>query len=214
MIRLEHLSVRAGNFELRDIDFEIPEGKYGVLMGKTGSGKTTLLEAICGLKEIVSGQVILHNRDVTRAGAGSRGVGFVPQDACLFSTMTVRGHLAFGPSAHRWKKERIADRVAELAEQLGITDLLDRKPRGLSGGEKQRVALGRALATHPGVLCLDEPLSALDEETHSEILELIAEVVKENRITALHITHSRSEASQISDCLFRIENGKIIRQEK
>lgn len=214
MIKLEHLYVRAGTFELKDIELEIPSGRYGVLMGKTGSGKTTVLEAICGLKEVISGKILLYDREVTRASAGSRGVGFVPQEATLFTTMTVRGHLAFGPSAHRWSKQRITERIAELADQLDITHLLDRKPRGLSGGERQRVSLGRALAIRPKVLCLDEPLSALDEETHAEMLDLISRIVKENGITALHITHSRSEANQIADCLFRIEDGRILSKER
>lgn len=209
MIQVEDLTVKAGHFVLRNISFEIPSGHYGVLMGKTGSGKTTLLEAICGLKEVISGSIVLHGRDVTRSSAGDRGIGFVPQEATLFSTMSVRGHLAFGPKTRRWARAEIENRVEELARRLSITHLLDRKPRGLSGGERQRVALGRALSIRPGVLCLDEPLSALDEETHRDMLQLLAEVVKENHITVLHITHSRTEAGKIADRLLRLENGKV-----
>ncbi len=210
MIKVEQLSVRAGDFRLSDISFEIPKGKYGVLMGRTGCGKTTILEAICGLKEIISGNIYLDGRDVTRARAGTRGIGFVPQDSALFSSMTVRGHLSFGPRVHRWSKSEISKRVDELAGQLGIGAILDRKPAGLSGGERQRVALGRALAIRPAVLCLDEPLSALDEETHAGMIELIAGIVKEYGITALHITHSLSEAKQMADCLFQLEAGKLV----
>ncbi len=209
MIKVEKLSVRAGDFRLDDISFEIPTGQYGILMGKTGCGKTTILEAICGLKQVTGGKVILGDRDVTDERAGSRGIGFVPQEATLFSTMTVRSHLSFGPKVHHWPRKEIIARVEELAEKLGIVDLLDRKPFGLSGGERQRVSLGRALAIRPKVLCLDEPLSALDEDTQAEMRGLINGIAKENGITTLHITHSRSEAEEMADCVFRLENGAI-----
>ncbi len=209
MIKVENLHVRAGEFRLSDVSFEIPSGQYGVLMGKTGSGKTTILEAVCGLKEVTGGNIQLGEIDVTDARAGDRGIGFVPQEATLFSTMTVRGHLSFGPKVRRWSRPEITARVDELAEVLGITDLLDRKPFGLSGGERQRVSLGRALAPRPQVLCLDEPLSALDEATHEEMIALIRKMVKSHGITALHITHSMSEAKEIGDCLLRLEDGAI-----
>jgi ABC-type molybdate transport system ATPase subunit len=109
----------------------------------------------------------------------------------------------------RWEKRKIEERVGELSEQLGISHLLDRKPFGLSGGERQRVSLGRALSLRPRVLCLDEPLSALDEETHDEMINLIRSLVKQNGISALHITHSRSEAEAIGDCLLLLEEGRV-----
>lgn len=209
MIRLEKLHVRAGDFCLSDISLEIPKGQYGVLMGKTGSGKTTVLEAICGLKEVLSGKVFFDGCDVTHARAGARGIGFVPQDTTLFSTMTVQGHLSFGPSIQRWSRKEIAERVEELADCLGIRSLLKRKPYGLSGGERQRVSLGRALAVRPQILCLDEPLSALDEDTQGEMRDLIRRMVRENDITTLHITHSRAEAEEMADCIFRLEDGSL-----
>jgi ABC-type sugar transport system ATPase subunit len=210
MISVEQLSVRAGDFRIEGISFEVPTGEYGVLMGRTGCGKTTILEAICGLKEVVEGKITLMGRDVTKLRAGERGIGFVPQDGALFSTMTVRQQLSFGPKVQRWKKKEIEQRVAELAEELGIAGILDRKPFGLSGGERQRVALGRALAVRPKVLCLDEPLSALDEATHGGMVELILKVVKEHGITALHITHSRREADLIADREFLLEGGELV----
>jgi len=212
MISVEQLSVRAGDFRIEGISFEVPTGEHGVLMGKTGCGKTTILEAICGLKEVLSGRITLMGRDVTNLRAGERGIGFVPQDGALFATMTVRQQLAFGPKVQGWKKVEISERVAELAEELRIGDILDRKPFGLSGGERQRVALGRALAVRPKVLCLDEPLSALDEATHEGMVELIRGVVKEHGITALHITHSRREADLIADREFFLENGKLVEE--
>lgn len=209
MVKVEQLGVQAGAFRIENVSFEIPTGEYGVLMGRTGCGKTTILEAICGLKNVTGGRISLMGRDVTFCPAGQRGIGFVPQDGSLFTTKTVRAHLAFGPRIQKWSPAAIAERVDQLAAELGIQQLLDRKPHGLSGGESQRVALGRALAFRPKILCLDEPLSALDEDTHEEMIALIKRLTKEHGITALHITHSRSEAEKIADRVFVIENGAL-----
>jgi molybdate/tungstate transport system ATP-binding protein len=210
MIKVDHLDVQAGEFRLEGISFEIPTGEHGVLMGKTGSGKTTILEAVCGLKDVTGGKIELMGREVTELRAGERGIGFVPQDGTLFSTMTVKDHLAFGPRIQGWARKDVEGRVEELGEELGIGGLLKRKPFGLSGGERQRVALGRALATRPEVLCLDEPLSALDEGTHEEIVVLIKGLVREHGMTALHITHSRQEAEMMGDRLFLLEDGVVV----
>ncbi|MEM7147260.1 MAG: ATP-binding cassette domain-containing protein [Verrucomicrobiota bacterium] len=209
MISIDRLEVEAGEFRLKGISFEVPTGEHGVLMGKTGSGKTTILEAVCGLKKVTGGKIVLMGRNVTGLRAGERGIGFVPQDGTLFSTMTVRDHLAFGPRLRRWGKKEVNERVEELATELGIGELLKRKPFGLSGGERQRVALGRALATRPEVLCLDEPLSALDEGTHEEMVSLIKGLVKDHGMTALHITHSRREAEMMGDVVFLLEGGSV-----
>lgn len=210
MIEVEGLTVSAGDFRLENVSFKVPSGKYAVLMGRTGAGKTTLLEAICGLKKIESGSIRLHGVDVTDKPAFARGVGFVPQDGALFSTKTVRQHLAFAPQIRGWNDEAIESRVDELAEDLGIQHLLDRKPPGLSGGEIQRVALGRALSFRPPVLCLDEPLSSLDEETRSEMSELLKIVAADFGGTVLHITHSLEEAEVVGDLCFRIEAGFVV----
>lgn len=209
MIAVQNLSVRVGQFALDGISFEIPQGNYGLLRGKTGSGKTTILEAICGLKPVTAGSIRLLGRDVTRLKPAARGVGFVPQDNALFGNMTVREHLAFALEIRRWPKPAIAERVGELADLLGIEKLLHRKPQGLSGGEAQRVALGRALASRPDVLCLDEPLSALDEETREEMCDLLKSVQKRTGVTALHITHNLSEARRLADKVIILQDGRI-----
>ncbi|MEX0702332.1 MAG: ABC transporter ATP-binding protein [Planctomycetales bacterium] len=211
MIRIEDLSVRAGSFELHGVGFEIPTGQYAALMGRTGSGKTTLLEAICGLKTVTRGRILLDGRDVTKLKPGERNVGFVPQDGALFMTQSVREQLAFALRIRKWPRPRIEARVAELAEILGIGGLLDRYPKGLSGGERQRVALGRALAFYPQVLCVDEPLSALDERTREEMYVLLNSLRTKMRVTTLHITHSRSEARRLADVVFLLENGRVRR---
>ncbi len=209
MIEVTDLHVRAGAFELHDINLTIPSGSYAVLMGRTGCGKTTLLECLCGLKSVVAGRIALAGQDVTFLKPGERGVGFVPQDVALFQHMTVREHLEFGPRIHGWSNEAMAKSSKQLAEELQITDLLDRRPRNLSGGEKQRVAIGRALSVKPQILCLDEPLSALDEGTHDSICTLLKQVQREHQLTAMHITHSQREAEALGDVILQMENGKV-----
>jgi len=209
MIRVEQLGVRAGAFALSGIGFEVPDGQYAVLMGRTGSGKTTLLEAVCGLKRVGGGSIWLRGTDVTRLKPADRGIGYVPQDRALFSTMTVREHLAFAPAIRKWPRAAIDERVAELAALLGLNRLLDRKPAGLSGGEAQRVALGRALATRPGILCLDEPLSALDDDTREEMYALLESVQKYTGVTTLHVTHHLGEAERLANVILLLKDGQV-----
>ena len=208
MIEIQNLSVRAGAFELTDVSFTVPNGEYGVLMGRTGCGKTTILESISGLKPVSGGVIKLMGVDVTRLKPAERGIGYVPQDGALFSRMTIRDHLAFALRIRKWRGAAISRRVTELAELLGLAHLLRRKPRGLSGGEKQRVALGRALSFRPGILLLDEPLSALDDETRRQMYTLLKRAQQHELVTVLHVTHSREEATQLGDRLYRLEDGR------
>ena len=209
MIALRGVSVRAGAFSLENVSFDVAAGGYAVLMGKTGSGKTTLLEAVCGLRPVASGRILVGGRDVTEDRPGDRGLAYVPQDRALFWTMTVREHLAFAPSVRKWEKAEIARRVDELAGLLGLGPLLDRRPVGLSGGEAQRVALGRALAARPDTLLLDEPLSALDEETREGMYGLLDSLRKASPVTVVHVTHSREEARRMADKIYLLRGGAV-----
>lgn len=209
MIETANLTIRAGDFCLADVNINIPGGAYCVLMGKTGSGKTTLLEAICGLKQIIAGHILIDNREVTHLKPAERGIGFVPQEGSLFETMTVRRHLEFALVVRKWPKAKRDERIEELASMLEIAHLLERRPHGLSGGERQRVALGRALSFQPKILCLDEPLSALDDETHALLIGLLKRVQHETGVTALHVTHNRSEADALADLQLRVVDGTV-----
>lgn len=210
MIEVESLSLRAGSFALNDVSFRITAGSYCVLMGRTGSGKTTLLETICGLKTPESGRISLDGRDATLLGPAERNIGYVPQEGALFMTHTVREHLKFALAIRNWPVTERAARVEELAKLLHLAPLLDRYPHNLSGGERQRTALGRALSFKPKILCLDEPLSSLDDDARDEMIGLLQTVRKETGVTALHVTHNRHEAEKLADQRLRIEGGKIL----
>ncbi|MBM4069771.1 MAG: ATP-binding cassette domain-containing protein [Planctomycetes bacterium] len=210
MISLEDVAINSGPFSLAGACLQVAAGDYAILMGKTGSGKTTLLEAICGLRKVVAGRILLMNRDVTRLKPAERGVGYVPQDRALFASLTVREHLCFSLRIRHWSEADMAARVQELADWLGLGRLLDRTPHGLSGGEAQRVALGRALAFRPAVLLLDEPLTALDSETKSEMVALLRTVRSHTGATVLHVTHDVQEAKTLADCIFHLRDGVII----
>jgi len=214
VIAVERLTIHAGSFRLENVSFEIAPGAYGVLIGKTGSGKTTVLEALAGLKAVSAGRIVLGETDVTRLKPAERNIGLVPQDAALFTTMTVRDHLAFALTIRKVSRQVIQRRVAELAEMLEIGHLLDRYPAGLSGGETQRVALGRALSFKPQTFCLDEPLSALDDDTRDQMMELLKRVQKETGVTVLHITHHRREASTLADVLLELTEGQVRQVDK
>ncbi len=206
MIRIKDLKT----FCLDGVSLEIPSGYYGVLMGKTGSGKTTLLECLCGLRRIDGGSIWLAGEEVTTRRVAKRNIGYVPQDGALFPTMKVRENLSLSLEVRNWASPKITERVNELAELLSISHLLDRRPVNLSGGEAQRVALGRALAFGPAILLLDEPLSALDDSTRDQMYELLKDVQHATQVTTLHVTHSTHEARRLADCKFVLENGRVV----
>lgn len=216
MIQLSSVTIRIGDFQLKDLSFRVDSGQYAVVMGKTGIGKTTILEAICGLRSIHAGCILINGVDVTRWSPADRNVGYMPQDLALFPSMTVREHIEFAMKVRGRSAREMADRVAELASLLEITPLLDRRIIGLSGGESQRVALGRALSFRPSVLLLDEPLSALDEETRLTAQGLLKNLNKITGVTILHVTHNQEEADALGHYCIRLikdnSTGNVIMQ--
>jgi molybdate/tungstate transport system ATP-binding protein len=210
MIAIEGLTIVQGNFRLDDVTFSVPGGAYAVLMGRTGSGKTTILEAIAGLRPVRAGRIVLAGRDVTERTPAERELGYVPQDAALFRHLTVYRNLSFALELRGFAESEIDRRVRELAGWLKIDKLLERWPAKLSGGEAQRVALGRALAFGPKLLLLDEPLASLDEETRAELVEVLQSLRSRREVTVLHITHSSGEAELLGDVRLRLVDGRII----
>jgi ABC-type sugar transport system ATPase subunit len=198
-ILLDKVSIRAGDFGVDGLTMDISTGSYAVLMGRTGCGKTTLIETLCGLRPLAGGRIVLCGTDVSELRPADRGIGYVPQDGALFPTMTVHDQIAFPLRIRKLAPDAIESRVSELSSLLGLSKLLDRLPAGLSGGERQRTALGRALSFHPRVLLLDEPLSALDDETREEVHGVLSDINRHTSVTTLHITHSRADAEALAD---------------
>ena len=213
MIELKDVTITAGKFELKGISFSVNAGDHAVLMGQTGRGKTTILEAICGLRSVAAGRIVVNNRDITDWLPGDRGIGYVPQDLALFPTLSVAEHLSFALRLRKRPPTEVAGRVNEMANVLGIQHLLSRSVKALSGGESQRVALGRALSFRPSVLLLDEPFSALDETTRADMHSLLKNVTQSYDITTLHVTHSSLEAQTLANRRFVLNDGLISEQE-
>jgi molybdate/tungstate transport system ATP-binding protein len=203
VIHVEKLSIRQGSFTLTDVTFTVPAGGYAVLTGPTGCGKTTLLECVAGLRTPTAGRVMLVERDVTRLPPAARDIGYVPQDAAVFSHLTVRENLAFGLTVRKMPTAGIA----ELAERLGLTHLLDRRAVGLSGGEAQRVAFGRAVAFRPSVLLLDEPFNAVDDATRERVVNVFADL--RGSMTVLHVTHDPHEAGTLARVSLALRDGSV-----
>ncbi len=202
-LELRNLRIQHGAFQLGPVSMPVPTGCHALLLGPTGSGKTTLLEVIAGLRKPQSGSILSFGIDITSYPPGDRGIGYVPQDAVVFPTMTVRQNLAFGLAIRKSPIKLQTEQIAELAERLQLTPILDRPAIGLSGGEAQRVALGRALAFRPKLLLLDEPMSAIDEITKESVIQLL----KRDSISVLHVTHDRAEVDRLADRIYRLETG-------
>lgn len=204
MIRIEQLSFAVGSFALRDVWLHVRPGEYFVLLGPSGSGKTLLLECICGLGRIGSGRIWIDGREVTHLEPRHRGVGYVPQDYALFPHLSVRRNVAFG------KRNPASRQVAQLLRTVGVAQLADRFPGKLSGGEKQRVALARALAVEPRVLMLDEPVSALDEQTRDSLCRELKRLQRTTRTTIIHVCHNFAEMLLVADRVGIIQQGRIL----
>lgn len=209
MIEVRGLSIRLGEFSLRQIDLRIESGSYGVVLGPTGAGKTVLLECIVGLHQPDSGRVLLDGADVTHTPPERRRVAYVPQDYCLFPHLTVFENIAFGLRLRRQPAPLVAERVEQLAALLRIETLLGRRPLNLSGGEKQRIALARALAIEPRVLLLDEPLAAVDERTRERLTGELKSIQRELSATIIHVCHNFEEALALADTLAVFCDGEI-----
>lgn len=210
MIEIQQLTATNGAFELQNINLSLQTGEYAVLTGPTGSGKSTLLETLCGLKRISSGKILVDGLPIHDLPPAQRQIGFVPQDAALFPEMTVEKQLGFSLMVRKVDRQVYKQRVDELLELLELTDLRLRTPAGLSGGEKQRVAIGRALAFRPKLLCLDEPLSAIDADMRQRMVERLKTIHTTEGTCILHATHYPDELQRIDSVGFQLEQGSLL----
>ena len=211
MLRLKNINKKLGKFALSGINIEIPEGEYFVLLGRSGSGKTQLLELIAGLSVPDSGEIWINGQDVTRKKIHERSVGLVFQDYAIFPNMTVFGNIAYPLHSVKMKKEEINRKVCRIAEEMNISNILDRFTQNLSGGELQRVALARTLVNSPRLLLLDEPLASIDASLKDDIKRTFRQLNR-NGLTIIHVTHDYREAVSLAGKVGVIHNGHIIQE--
>ena len=209
-VSIRELNLRFGSVEvLKELDLEIGEGEFLVLLGSSGCGKSTLLNCIAGLLDVSAGEIHIKGRNVTWDEPKDRGIGMVFQSYALYPQMTVRGNLSFGLKQARFSKAEIDQRVDRAADVLQIEALLDRKPAQLSGGQRQRVAIGRALVRDVDVFLFDEPLSNLDAKLRATLRVEIKRLHQRLRNTMIYVTHDQVEAMTLADRIAIMKGGAI-----
>ncbi|MFJ6697925.1 ABC transporter ATP-binding protein [Streptomyces sp. NPDC091272] len=210
-IRFDSVSVAYGkNVVLDSLDLDVEPGEVMALLGPSGSGKTTALRAVAGFVQPASGRILIGGRDVTGLPPYRRGIGMVVQQYALFPHLRVEDNVAFGLKAQKVAKAEIPARVSEALEMTGMAAYAKRYPRELSGGQQQRVAIARALAIRPGVLLLDEPLSALDAQLRSGMLAELARLHRElPDVSILYVTHDQVEALTLADRIAVMDKARL-----
>jgi iron(III) transport system ATP-binding protein len=209
-LEVRSLSKSFGDFTaLRDVSLDIGEGEFVCFLGPSGCGKTTLLRAIAGLDPQSSGTIHQAGRDVSLLPPAKRDFGIVFQSYALFPNLTVGENVAYGLVSRGETKTSIATRVTELLALVGLPDSAVKYPAQLSGGQQQRVALARALATSPGLLLLDEPLSALDARVRIRLRHEIKALQRRLGVTTIMVTHDQEEALSVADRIVVMNHGVI-----
>ena len=193
-----------------DVNIDIKDGEFLVLVGPSGCGKSTTLRMVAGLETPSEGTISLDEKPITNLSPQERNVAMVFQSYALYPHMTVRGNMSFGlEEATDLSKAEIRERVEDAAEMLGIDDLLDRKPDELSGGQQQRVALGRAIVREPEAFLLDEPLANLDAKLRSEMRTELQHLQEDLGTTTIYVTHDQTEAMTMSDRIAVLNDGEL-----
>ena len=209
-IRVENLQKSFGNFNaVRNSNFVVENGEFLALLGPSGCGKTTTLRMIAGLELPTSGQILLDGSDVTMLRARDRDIAFVFQMFALYPHMNVRKNMAYPLVNQGMARDEIRTRVEETAKLLQISDLLDRSVSGLAGGDRQRVALGRAIVRRPACFLMDEPLGTLDTEFRDKMVHELRELHSRIGATTVYVTHDQLEAMSMADKIAVMSNGVI-----
>jgi multiple sugar transport system ATP-binding protein len=191
-----------------DLNLELPDGSFTVLVGPSGCGKSTSLRMLAGLESITSGEITIGERTVTNLQPRDRDVAMVFQNYALYPHLTVRENIAFPLRASKTPRTAALKRADEVAESLGLGELLARKPKDLSGGQQQRVAIGRAIIREPSVFLFDEPLSNLDAKLRVETRTELLQIQRRLGITCLYVTHDQEEAMTLSDRMVVMRGGR------
>lgn len=208
-LSIRGLSLRLGDCYLHDINCEISNGEYFVLLGESGVGKTLLLETIAGFNRAEAGTLLVDGEDITNRPIQQRPFGIIYQDCGLFPHLSVRRNIHWGLRHTGLDKRQQRQRLQEAVKLTGVENLLERSPVTLSGGEAQRVALARVLARHPAYLMLDEPLSSLDPAARTRLRSLLRRLHRHGT-TILHVTHSWEDAVSLAERIAVMENGTIV----
>lgn len=209
-IKLENLIKTYGDVEvLHNLNGNIDDGEFVVVVGPSGCGKSTLLRMIAGLEKITSGEISIGNKIVNDLEPADRDIAMVFQNYALYPHMSVRQNMGYGLKIRKIEKQEIDRRVHEAAEILGIGEYLDRKPRQLSGGQRQRVAMGRAIVRDPQVFLFDEPLSNLDAKLRVQMRLEIRKLQKRLNVTSIYVTHDQVEAMTLGDRLMVLNDGVV-----
>ena len=209
-LQIAKLTKHFGEFvAVRELSLQINDGEFICFLGPSGCGKTTLLRAIAGLDPQSSGSIIQDGKNISNLPPSERDFGIVFQSYALFPNLTVFQNVAYGLENQRLPKEEIRKRVVELLELVGMPEHTDKYPAQLSGGEQQRVALSRALATSPGLLLLDEPLSALDARVRAALRQEIRALHERLGVTTILVTHDQEEALSMADRIVVMNHGSI-----
>jgi iron(III) transport system ATP-binding protein len=210
-LRIRGLTKKFGDFTaLRDVSLDVYEGEFFCFLGPSGCGKTTLLRCIAGLDIQTEGQVIQNGKDISALPPTERDFGIVFQSYALFPNLTVDKNLSYGLENRRMKRADISARVEELLDLVGLQGQGPKYPAQLSGGQQQRVALARALATWPGLLLLDEPLSALDAKVRVHLRYEVRQLQRRLGITTIMVTHDQEEALTMADRIVVMDHGVIV----
>lgn len=209
-LRILHVTKAFGDLiAVNDVSLDVEEGEFICILGPSGCGKTTLLRIIAGLEEQNAGQIYQGGKDISRLPPRQRDFGIVFQSYALFPNLTAAQNIAYGLENRRLPKKEIAARVAELLEMIGLPDVGHKFPAQLSGGQQQRIALARALATSPGLLLLDEPLSALDARVRVTLRREIKRLQRHVGVTTIFVTHDQEEALVMADRIVVMKQGRI-----
>ena len=209
MLNISGLLVQVGDFELKNVTLEITDGEYFVILGASGAGKTLLLETIAGRYRLGGGKIEIDGQDVSGLLPERRNIGFVYQNYELFPHMSVEQNIAFGLRYKRCSKKYQLVKVREMMNILSIEHLKGNYPGTLSGGEKQRTAIGRSLILSPRLLLLDEPMSALDYMTKQQVKNSIKEVHRKFSPMVIHVTHDIEEALFFADRIGIIKDNTM-----